>query len=142
MAQQPAQIRGLKELRRGLKKYGGDVKKAVKTGHREVGDLVVKKVPGVASGRAASRGPRRSSRGATRLARSFKSSPTVRAARIRSPLPDAWGQEVGSKRFLRFPAFNQEGHVGFKTVRENIPEISDRYGDALMKAFAAAYPNG
>ena len=140
----PVEIEGLKELRRGLKKaVGSSVNATVKKAHHEVSVFVLGKTKGTASGRASSRGPSSSSRGAQRLAQSFVEIKSVQFAGIRSPLPDAFGQEFGAKRFKRFPAYTgfDAGQVGGKAVSDNAPQIGDLYLDALMDAFKQAYPD-
>ena len=140
----PVQIDGLKELRRGLRKAkGAGINAEVKKGHRDVSEFIIPETKKTATGRASSRGPVSSSRGARRLADSFVSSPTVSAARIRSPLPDAFGQEIGSKKFRQFPAFVGwgSGMVGQKAVDDNEKEISELYVEKVMDAFKSAYPD-
>jgi hypothetical protein len=141
----PVEIQGLKELRRGLKKaVGSSVNATVKKAHSEVSRFVLGKTKGTAAGRAPSRGPASSSRAAQRLARSFVPIRRVSGAGMRSPLPDAWGQEFGSKRFLRFPAHTGfgDGQVGEKAVADNKPEIGDMYIDKMMDlAFRKPYPD-
>ena len=140
----PVPIKGLKELRRGLKAAKGrGINAVIKKGHREVSEFIIPETRKAATGRASSRGPISSSRGAQRLAQSFRSSPTARAARIRSPLPDAWGQEIGSKKFRQFPSFVGFGNgmVGQKAVDDNEKEIGELYVEKVMDAFKSAYPD-
>lgn len=136
------QVHGLKELRRGLNKYGGKSNATVKVAHRKVGELVKSKTPRTAKKAPPSRGPRSSNRAAANLAGSFRSSPTVSAARIVSTLPYAFGAEFGSKQFRQFPSWvgQNPGRVGWAAVEENETEIRDEYGDALMEAFRGAFP--
>ena len=136
------QIKGMKELRRGLKHAPGNVNKTVKKAHREVTKIIIKAAPKAAARRGPSRGPSGSNRAAQRLARSFRNKPSVKGALVVSPLPDAFGQEFGAKRKRQFPAYSgfDSGQVGWRAVRENQDRIADEYLDSVMAAFKEAYP--
>jgi hypothetical protein len=137
-------IKGLKELRRGLKHYNGNINKTVKKAHTRVANLVIKEAPKAAGRRGPSRGPAGSTRGAQRLAQSFRPVQSAKSAKIRSPLPDAYGQEYGSRRFLRFPAYRgfDNGAVGERAVSDNREEIGEEYLEAIFDALKEAYPDG
>ena len=136
------QIKGMKELRRGLKHAPGNVNKTVKKAHREVTKIIIKAAPKAAARRGPSRGPSGSSRGAQRLARSFRNKPSTKGALVVSPHKDAFGQEFGAKRKRQFPAYVgfDSGMVGWRAVRENQDRIGVTYIDAAMNAFKEAYP--
>jgi hypothetical protein len=134
----------MKELRRGLKRAKGrGIDVVIKKAHVEVSGFVIGETKKTASGRASSRGPVSSSRGARRLADSFRPIKRATGAGIRSSLPDAWGQEIGSKKFRQFPAFVGfgSGMVGQKAVDDNVKEIGELYVEKVMGAFKSAYPD-
>ena len=71
----------------------------------------------------------------------------MKAARIYSTLPWAFGAEFGSLRYRRFPFFSGTGqgsslpgYVGWAAVRNNEQDIGELYAESLMKAFKDAYP--
>ena len=134
----------MKELRRGLKKAKGrEIDMVIKKAHVEVARFAIGETKKTAARRASSRGPEASSRGARRLAQSFVPIKRATAAGFRSPLPDAWGQEIGSKRYKRFPAYVGFGNgmVGQKAVDDNEKEIGELYVEKTMNAFRSAYPD-
>lgn len=147
LAAQSVHVEGLAQFRRELRGFQGDVNRTTKQAHDLVADLVKDKAKQAARSAPTSRGPRSTRRGAMRLAESFRSSPTVKAARIVSSLPWAFGAEFGSHRFRRFPAFSGAGrvsqlpgYVGWAAVRNNETEIREEYAESLMEAFKGAYP--
>lgn len=149
MASGPVEIRGLKEFRKELRQFEKEWKRVVKEAHWDVAQIIVDESPKAASKRSTSRGPRRSRRGAARLAESFDRGTTVagqtlKSARVKSLLPDAFGQEFGSHRFRRFQSWvgmGQPGDVGYKARDENVDKIRESYGDHLLDSFKKAYPN-
>lgn len=150
MASGPVEIQGLKEFRKELRQFEKEWKRAVKEAHWAVAQIVVEEAPKAAKKRPPSRGPQKSRRGAMRLAESFDRGTTVagqtlNSARIKSRLPDAFGQEFGSHRFRRFAAWvgkGQPGRVGYEARDQNVDKIREEYGDHLMDSFRKAYPNG
>jgi len=140
------QMEGSKALRKGLRQFPGEWKRVVKAANYEVAVIVVRAAPRAAK-----------SPGQKRLAASFKKGTTVggqtlASARVRDSLPfsknfkksDAFGWEFGSHQYKRFGqpwvGHRQPGRVGYKARDDNTAKIRDSYGDAVMNAFAKAYP--
>lgn len=141
-------IEGLRELRRELNRYGVEANKTVKVAHREIGKMIVDGAVEAARSAPKSRGAGKSNKYASVYAATLKSAPTVKAARAASRLPWAHGAEFGAKSKRQFGPWSgnqfmggEPGHVAYAGIRKNFDEIKERYVEAIMDAFAKAYPH-
>jgi hypothetical protein len=138
--QDGVKVAGLAQLRKELKRLDDKgLSDELKDANYDVASHVVTLAKARATG---------VSKQAARAAESLRASRTAARAQVllgSGRIRFAFGAEFGSSRFKQFPAWRgngtDAGYFLYPTIRDEIPEIVETYGDAIERITAKAFPD-
>lgn len=133
-------VDGLDELRKELRKLDDKgLTDELKAANFDVANYVVQMAKARAQGVSAQ---------AARAAESLKASKTAARAQVllgSGRIRFAFGAEFGSFRYKQFPGWRgsgaDAGYFLYPTIRDEVPQIIETYGDAIDRIAAKAFPD-
>ena len=140
MTPRGVKVEGLDQLRKELKKLDDKgLTDELKDANYDVANYVVQMARARAQG---------VSKQAARASESLRASRTAARAQVllgSGRIRFAFGAEFGSTRFKQFPgcrgAGSDAGYFLYPTIRDEIPDIVETYGDAIERITRKAFPD-
>ena len=143
MAEVGVRLVGWSEFIRDLKRSGSEIPKQIRKANKEIADEV--REDSRKKARSVSRQYAKAATGIQSRAFPDKAQIVINPRRY----PWIFGAEFGAKRYKQFSAWkgNQfssdgAGYAVYPTIVDSQDEIADTYGDRVMDAMKAAFPEG